>query len=253
VRATVGSVLRQTRGDFELLVWDDGSTDGSAEAALSAANGDPRVRVIRAQHQGFSRSLKAATAAAAGEYLGWVDSDDALAPRALEQSAAVLDALPSVGMVYTQYATMDENGRVLGLGIRCQTAYSSERLLVDFMTFHFRLIRRSVFDAVGGIDEDLPLAQDYDLCLRLSEVTEVAHLPEPLYFYRLHEGAVSRGHDVQQIYAASAAIERALVRRGLAPTHEIDLEIVGRFELRRKPAARPHDAHMLARHEANDD
>ena len=234
VTQAINSVLAQTWKDFELIVWDDGSTDGTLAAARAAAGGDPRARVIAAGHRGIAPSLNAAIRQTSGQYVGWVDSDDSLAPAALAETAAVLDANPDVGMVYTSYVTMDEAGRVRGPGSRCRIPYSPRRLLVDFMTFHFRLIRRSVFQQVGGVDETLSSAEDYDLCLRLSEVTEIRHVDKPLYAYRVHDDSESQAGRVRQILGAQEAINRALKRRGMDATHELRVQIVGKFSLREK-------------------
>ena len=234
VGAAVKSVLAQTRGDFELIVWDDGSTDGTVTAARAAAGDDRRVRVIASDHRGIAPSLNAAIRQSSGQYVGWVDSDDVLAPAALAETAAVLDANPFVGMVYTSYVVMDEAGEVRGPGKRCRIPYSPQRLLVDFMTFHFRLIRRAVFEQVGGVDETMPSAEDYDLCLRLSEVTEIRHVDKPLYGYRVHDDSESQNGRVEQIFAAQEAINRALKRRGMDATHELRVQIVGKFFLREK-------------------
>lgn len=238
VAAAVGSVLRQTRGDFDLVIWDDGSHDRTVDVATEAGRRDPRVRVLRGERRGLSVALNAAAREVSGRYLGWIEGDGALAPLALERAAAVLDANPAVGMVYTQYVTMDDTGRVGGLGRRCHIPYSRERLLVDFMTFHFRLMRRETFDAVGGLDEKLSHAQEYDMCLRLSEVTQVQHVAEPLYFHRVRDLTPSVQDRAKQIYGDRDVIANALERRGLADDYEVDLEIVSRLELRRR--ARSH-------------
>ncbi len=230
----VESVLAQTRRDFELLIWDDGSTDRSVEIARDYAKLDDRVRVTAYEHRGRTPALKAAIAETSGDYLGWVDSNDLLAPTALEETAAVLDAEPDVGLVYTDYVVIDESGRARGYGRRCRIPYSRDRLLLDFMTFHFRLIRRSVFDRVGGIDESFECAEDYDLCLRLSEAAEVRHVKKPLYYYRSHRESVSHRMRVEQIQCARRAIARALERRGLADRFEVDVQIRGRFSLRQR-------------------
>ena len=234
VGAAVKSVLAQARSDFELIVWDDGSTDGTVAAARAAAGDDPRVRLVASEHRGIARSLNAAIRMTSGQYIGWVDSDDVIAPAALAETAAVLEANPAVGMVYTSYVVMNYAGEVRGPGKRCRIPYSPQRLLVDFMTFHFRLIRRSVFDQVGGVDETMASAEDYDLCLRLSEVTEIRHLDKPLYGYRVHDDAESQSGRVEQILAAQEAIKRALRRRGMDATHELRVQIVGKFSLREK-------------------
>ena len=237
LRTAIESVLRQTKSDFELLVWDDGSTDRSVEIACECAQRDKRVRVVAAEHQGQTRSLKAAIAQTTGDYIGWVDSDDALAPTALEETTAVLDASPEVGLVYTDYMVIDEQGKVRGYGQRCRLPYSKERLLIDFMIFHFRLMRRSVYDQVGGIDETFERAQDYDLCLRLSEVTQVQQVKKPLYYYRHYPENVSHQQRMQQIMCSAEAVKRAIERRGLSDRFELDVQIVSRFSLRPKQSA----------------
>ena len=229
----VQSVLDQSRGDFELLLWDDGSTDGSVALAQRLAERDARVRVVAAEHQGIAASLKAALAQTNAPYLGWIDSDDRLAPTALAETATVLDARGDVGWVYTRYNTITESGQDRGPGKRCDIPYSKDRLLIDFMTFQFRLIRRSVFEQAGGIDPTCAFAEDYDLCLRLSETAPAHHVPRSLYFYRVHAGSISTEHRLQQIYASQAAIARALDRRGLSKHLKIEVELQGKFYLRK--------------------
>jgi glycosyltransferase involved in cell wall biosynthesis len=233
VGAAIESVLNQTRRDFELLIWDDGSTDSSLDIANHYAEVDQRMRVIAVEHQGFVPALKAAFAATTGTYIGSVDSDDLLAPTALEETAASLDAHPEVGWVYTNYQVIDENGQDKGLGNRCRIPYSKDRLLVDFMTFHFRLLRRCVYDQIGGIDESFERAEDYDLCLKLAEVTAVQHIQKPLYYYRRHAGNMTN-QQLEQIHWAYKASLQALKRRGLDKHYQLDLQDVSKFVLRRK-------------------
>src|SRR6202042_220553 len=98
---------------------------------------------------------------------------------------------------------------------RSRVPYSPHRLLLDFMTFHFRLFSREVFERAGGIAAEREIAIDYDLCLRISECGSIEHLAEPLYFYRLHGGQMSSRQHAAQVSASAAAIRAALVRRGL--------------------------------------
>jgi len=87
IGAAIESVLASTYRDFQLLVWDDGSTDRSINIVRDYAKRDERVRVIAAEHQGRAPALKAAHELATGKYIGWVDSDDKLAPLALEETS----------------------------------------------------------------------------------------------------------------------------------------------------------------------
>ncbi len=231
----IASVLAQTWQDLELLIWDDGSTDKSVAIAKAYAQQDGRVRLVQAHHQGYTAALKAAINLTTGTYIGLVDSDDILAPTALAQTATVLNSHPETGFVYTDYLNIDRDSKVIGYGNRCAIPYSQEGLLVNFMTFHFRLIRRSVYDRVGGVNKSFPCAQDYDLCLRLSEVAQVRRVPEPLYLYRIHSQSISITRRTEQILWSKRAIAQALWRRGLADKLQIDVELpAGRFILRRK-------------------
>jgi filamentous hemagglutinin family protein len=237
--AAVESILQQTNPNFELLLWDDGSTDRTLEIALDYARRDRRVRVVAAEHQGRVAALSSAIAQTSGTYIAWVDSDDLLAATALEQTARLLDCYPDTGMVYTHYIDIDEQGQALRYGHRCRIPYSRDRLLLDFMTFHFRLIRRSVYEQVGGLDHSLDFVEDYDLCLRLSEVTQVRCICEPLYYYRIHPQNASQQWQIEQILRARTVVMRALERRGLATVYALDIEMpAGRMILHRQPTSR---------------
>lgn len=230
----IESVLNQTHRDFELVIWDDASTDNSLDIAHQYAKRDRRIRVIAAeQNTGFPPAIKAAVAATTGDYIGWVDSDDMLAPTAIEETSLILNNRPQVGLVYTDYELMDSEGNLHGLGPRCQIPYSKESLLVDLMTFHFRLIRRSVYDAVGGVDDSFASGEDYDLCLKLSEVTEVYHIAKPLYYYRRHDSNVTNDN-LKNIYWAQKAINDALKRRGLSEDYELDTHLTAFFSIKPK-------------------
>ncbi len=232
--ATIDSILAQTCSDFELLIWDDGSTDRSVEIACEYAQRDKRIRVVAAAHQRQAQALKRAIAQTTGPHIGIVDSDDLLAPTALEDTVAILNANPQVGLVYTDYEIIDAQGNNRGLGNRCQIPYSKERLLVDFMLFHFRLMRRSIYDQVGGIDATFDCAQDYDLCLKLSEVTGIYHLQKPLYLYRTHAQSISQQRRMEQILWAKRAIENALQRRNMTDDYELDVQISAQYTLKRQ-------------------
>jgi len=216
---TIASILSQTYPYFELILWDDRSTDNSPQIA---------------QHHATLTT---------GTYIGWVDSDDLLAPTALAETVHILDTHPDVGMVYTNYHHIDPQGNTLNPGTRCQTPYSPDRLLVEFMTFHFRLMHRSAFEQVGGIDPRSGLVPDYDLCLRLSEVCQIHHHPQSLYSYRIHPESMSQQHQRETIADSQSAVQRALHRRGLAQDYQLNVQITqtdaglkSRFLIEPKPA-----------------
>ncbi len=234
LREAIGSVLGQTFREFELIVWDDGSTDGSLDIASQLAATDARLQMTASEHKGRGPALAEACALARGEYLGVVDADDLLEPTALEECVTVLDARPETGMVYTDHLIVDEQGVPRGKGRRCRIPYSKDRLLLNFMTFHFRLIRRSVYEQAGGFDASYPLAMDYDLCLRLSETTGIEHLKRPLYRYRRRRGSLSAANRVEQARCAHRAINAALQRRGISDDYVCEMELRPQYRIRRK-------------------
>ena len=175
------SVRAQTFSDWELVLWDDGSSDDTLAIARSIAETEPRIRVFSGAPMGRRRALVEAHRQARGTYLGWLDADDWLAPDALARTHAVI-ATSRCELVYTDHIVVGSDGEQRGLGRRTRIRYSPHRLLLDFMTFHFRLFSRDVFERAGGIDANREIAIDYDLCLRISELGRIEHVAEPLYF-----------------------------------------------------------------------
>jgi glycosyltransferase involved in cell wall biosynthesis len=220
----IESILTQTYSNFELIIWDDGSTDKSLTIAHHYAQQDDRIRVIAAPHQGRGISIASACAEAKGEYLGLVDSDDLLGQTAIEETVQILETQPKIGMVYTDYILIDKNAKYLGVGETCKIPYDREKLLTTFMVFHFRLKRRSVYESVGGFDPDFKYAQDYDLCLKISEVAEIYHLPQVRYYYRQHEDAISTENRIEQLLHSKRAIQNAMTRRGMDDEYGLEFK-----------------------------
>lgn len=211
---TLDSLRFQTFQDWEAIIWIDGATDNSYEIARRYEAIDKRFVVIKSPHQGRPVALKRAIESGKRPFIAILDSDDTLAPGALETLLPVLKNNPDIGCVYSDYNTMDKIGNITGLGSRCQIPYDVERLLTDFMTFHLQLFRRDLYHEVGGIDEALLLACDYDLFLKLSEVTTFLQIKLPLYNYRIHGGSLSQKYPQQQEIYSAHAIRNALTRRG---------------------------------------
>jgi glycosyltransferase involved in cell wall biosynthesis len=226
------SVLGQIYDNYELILWDDGSTDRSGEIAAHYATKDRRIRFFKAEHQGRNAALRSAHQIADGYYLGWIDSDDRLTSATLAATVGLLNTEPDIGMVYTDHQIIDSQGNLQGNGHRCQIPYSKNRLLIDFMSFHFRLIRRDCFERSGGINPFYESAIDYDLCLRISENATIRHLQVPLYEYRVHPKRMSSQARSRQLYFSKTAVEQALIRRGLEKIYRLEVSPDGKFTLR---------------------
>lgn len=231
LEAAVRSVRTQTFADFEHILFDDGSEDGSLALARRLAAEDPRVRVVPSQHVGVVRALKAAHTHARGAFIGWLDSDDLLVQTALEETHQVLARDPGAGLVFTDHVLIDEASKIIPSPPRRELAYSPDQLLTELVSFQFRLFRREVFDACGGIDDSFTAAPDYDFCLRASEVCRFVHLPRLLYCYRQHAGMISSTRRYEQIDNSKRAVERAMERRGLSASFRLRVDVSARFSL----------------------
>ncbi|MEL6554065.1 MAG: glycosyltransferase [Cyanobacteria bacterium J06621_11] len=235
---SIESALSQSEKNFELIIVDDGSTDDSVEIAEPYAKADPRIRLIKAKHQGRGRALETALSFASGQYLALLDSDDWLAPTALSETIPILETMPEVSMVYSDYYDVSASGEILKIGHRCAIPYSKERLLLDFMTFHFRLFRQQSLTQIGGIDPSFLYAPDYDLSLKLSEIGEVVHLKKGLYFYRRHQASISSAKELEQIRYSHQAVNDALVRRDLSDVLDVAVQLRPQLVFKHKKQTR---------------
>lgn len=216
VRDAVQSVLDQSEADLELIVIDDGSVD--ATPALLGAVRDSRLRVERRPPAGLTPSLNRAIELARAPLLARLDADDVALPERLARQKRFLDAHPEVGLLGTGAREVDAAGRAVGLVTPPADDLGIRRALIRRNPFVHSsvLMRRRVIDEVGGYDPALPVAQDYELWMRMSRVTRLANLPEPLVVRRLLPGRVSSARDVERL-SAEALVRWRAVRSGLYP------------------------------------
>jgi len=221
--AAVASIQAQTFADFEFVIADDGSRDGSWEALTLLAQADPRIRLLRnAFNVGASAARNQAMDQARGEFIACQDADDVSQPERLRRQVEFLDAHPEIGVLGTAPAFVDESGDFLGEGnapIRTQDEELQPLLLeINCFCAPSVMFRRRLLDRTGGYNVNVAYAEDYDLLLRLAEVTKIANLPEGLYSYRQHDRSTSRVHRFPQMQAKTDSLARALARRyGGAP------------------------------------
>jgi glycosyltransferase involved in cell wall biosynthesis len=181
VRA-VDSVLAQTRPPDEVIVVDDGSTDGTAEL-LSARYGE-RVRVLSQANAGVSAARNHGARAACGDYLAFLDSDDIWLPARLERQLALAEA-SGAGLVVCNVRRVDSSGEEVNIFDRREQFPRDGRvlehaLLNPALAPPSVLVSRAVFSAAGGFDESLTTAEDIDLMLKLARVTDVGVVDEVL-------------------------------------------------------------------------
>lgn len=225
----IKSVLQQSFANFKYIIWDDGSSDNSLQIAQHYQAKDKRITLIEKPHQGLSKTLKQVLEIDESEYFGIVDADDLLHKKTLQLSFAEIRKHKRCGMIYTKYNLVNEKGSFIAPGTRCEIPYSKNKLLVSFHTFHFRLIRKFYYTLVGGYEESLESAEDYDLCLKLSEQSEIVHLPLYLYSYRLHPESHTAKQKLKNIEACQKVIEAAIKRRNI--NKKLKVEISAKFSL----------------------
>jgi glycosyltransferase involved in cell wall biosynthesis len=195
----VRSVCEQDPPPLEIIVVDDGSTDGSADAAGALS---PLVKTIYQEHLGRSAARNAGIRAARGEFTAFLDSDDAWLPGKLARQVSVLERSREVGMVAGHVWAVDENDRPLPdstaacrriLESLVRDGRSLEALVRHSAIFTSTLIvRRDALDEVGLFDERLEGNEDWDLELRLVRSYALAVTPwPPVASYRVHRGGTS--------------------------------------------------------------
>jgi glycosyltransferase involved in cell wall biosynthesis len=197
VERTIESVLSQ-RGHFtlEYLVQDGGSTDGTQQVlARYAAAGrlTARVEPDRGQADAVNKALAAAT----GEVIGWVNSDDLLLPGALDRVAQAFTADPSLVWLHSRCRIIDEQDRPIRRWLeaykhRKARHHTFERLLVEnYISQMTVFVRRSALVQVGPLDPELHYTFDYDLWLRLARLAPPRYLDEPLAAFRFYRTSKS--------------------------------------------------------------
>lgn len=218
------SVLGQTHRNLEVLVIDDGSTDGSGEWVSRV--GDPRIRLIRHREPlGVARALNAGLAAASGPWVARMDADDISLPRRFAKQVKYLREHPEVVAVGTRIRYF---GGPLGMiDVRPDTAsVCTASLVFGTPLVHPSVMMRRAALTSGNLQyrAEFSRSEDYDLWVRLAETGQLANLPEVLLRYRLHGQSVSAKHGGDMAAQQRSIIATVLERRGLELREaEIDL------------------------------
>ena len=201
----VESVLAQTYRDFELLIVDDGSTDGSRAVMDHYARRDVRVRILCQENRGVSAAGNLGFEEARGEWVARLDADDIFLPDKLQRQIAFTRQHPDVRIVGTLGYFINRTGRVIGLvnsdGPFTRTEFEkmAGRGEPVFFVHSSTLMHRQTVLALGGYREQFVQAEDIDLWLRMAEKGHLLlKMPDALLLYRLHGESLTMKRNAEQ-------------------------------------------------------
>ena len=227
LRAMIDSVRAQSYANWELCIAD--SSVGGETAGPNGRNNvvenilrsymqeDPRIKVtFMEKNLGISGNTNEAAGLAGGELIALLDHDDILAPDALFEVVQALNLEPEADVIYTDEDKIDMEGQI-HFDPNLKPDFSPYLLRSHNYITHFLVIRKDLFDRIGGFRSEYDGAQDYDLVLRATEKAEkVVHVPRVLYYWRNHPDSTAQ-NPKSKMYAYEAgrkAIAGQLKRQG---------------------------------------
>ncbi|NET60616.1 MAG: glycosyltransferase [Symploca sp. SIO2E6] len=226
IKETINSVLKQTFTDFELLVINDGSQDSTLEVISSVS--DSRIRVFSYSNAGVCAARNRGIAEATGEYLSFIDADDLWTPDKLEAQLAALQANPEAAVAYSWTDWIDESGQFLrpGSHIKSNGNVYSELLFRDFVASGSNpLIRKEALTQVGGFDESLTPAADWEMWLRLAAKYEFVNVPAAQILYRVSPNSMSA--NIWQMETESLEIIDRAFAQGSESLQNLKKQVLG--------------------------
>lgn len=203
IETAVRSVLAQTYANYELIVVDDGSDDGTPELL---AHYSGKLTLLVQRNRGVSAARNAGIACSSGELIAFLDSDDEWTPDKLAKQVALFHEGDFGFICHTDEIWMRDGKEVPQKEIHRKQGggffeRALERCLISPSSV---MLSRTLLDSVGGFDEDLPAAEDYDLWLRITAFHDVRFVPEPL--------VVKHGGRPDQLSVVTPAIDRFRIR-----------------------------------------
>src|SRR4051794_24690609 len=206
--AAIASLLGQTHSDFELVVLENGSSDGSAERIGWWAERDPRIRVHRRpERMGGAASSRAVVELTRAPIVARMDADDIADPRRLERQLAVMADHPDAAMVATLHGYLDARGRRVRGRDRWELGPGTAQMP---FTGGCLMFRRDAYERAGGYRPVSGTWEDLDLCVRLAAVGRVLVVPEALYWCRFQTASRSAGARADGAVRAAVARSAAL-------------------------------------------
>ncbi|MGE5341643.1 MAG: glycosyltransferase family 2 protein [Candidatus Omnitrophota bacterium] len=214
----IRSVVDQLYPNWELCIADDASPAPHIRQTLARfSQDDPRIKVnYLTENRGISGASNEALALADGEFVAFLDHDDCLNPTALVEVVQLLNRHPDADIIYSDEDKLSMGG--LRLRPVFKTAWDPDLFLTHNYLCHLVVCRRALIETVGGFRLGFEGSQDYDLLLRLTEITpRIYHIPRVLYHWRMIPGSAASVVDAKTraFERARQALEDAMTRRGI--------------------------------------
>lgn len=193
---SLGSILSQTFGSYEIIVVDDGSTDNTKEVL------DPFMEKIRyiglKQNKGLPIARNVGIQSALGSYIAFIDADDLWLPEKLQTDIECFRMYPEVGMVYSKHINVDEKGKIINRGTRRRLPSGNIFIQLfsdqNFVTTSTVVVKKDVFETTGLFDEQFFNCQDWDMWLRIAFYFKVAGINKFLVKYRHNPNSLSKNY-----------------------------------------------------------
>jgi glycosyltransferase involved in cell wall biosynthesis len=219
VKNCVDSILNQSFNDFEFIIIDDGSTDGTGDYLQNRAKLDHRIHLIQQQNQGLTKSLNKGLKIAKGEFIARIDADDIAVSNRFEKQVNYLNQHQDVVLLGSSIEMMTADGLPMGLRILDKKHSQIRKKLLQgdscALSHPAVMFRKDVAIDIGGYDESYPVGQDLDFFLRMSEKGKVENLPDSLLFWRQHKQSVNRTQFKKWADVKRRAVKSTIMRVGL--------------------------------------
>lgn len=243
----VRSILGQTLDDFEFIVIDDGSTDGSSQ--ILDSHEDKRMRVIHQPKRGIVESLNLGLELAQGRYVARMDSDDISLPKRLATQVAFMEQHPEVGICGTSCVLFGDRHAVSTPKTR-NDDIRSWLVFGPCFAHPTVMMRRSLIMRNGLFyDPGFKQAEDYELWIRFSKHCGMANLPEPLLLYRVREEQATSKHGEEVRRWSNLVQAKAIRLLGIEPTDE-ELALHLSLTMPVRPSTVSHQPSRIDRAEA---
>ena len=216
LKEAVESILSQTFRDFEFIIVNDGSTDGTSSMLAHYQQKDTRIRLYNQGNRGLIASLNRGCELACGKYIARMDSDDVSLPERLGKQLEFMESHPEIGVLGTGIKIINEKGRAL---LNQNWRYpASPRVMGWFLLFGACvahpsvMMRRDIIRQLGFYQPEALYVEDYDLWTRANSVTQIANIPEILLRYRFWDGSICSQHRLTQRRNTANIMHRMIVQ-----------------------------------------